>query len=77
MDMDAPSPRSHLFTVRLWLEEFADGGSEWRGKVQHVLSGETRYFRNWHALRVFLQEMSRRSAPVAAAQNPENPLASH
>ena len=37
--------RSHLFTVRLWAEELGDGQTEWRGQVQHVLSGKTRYFR--------------------------------
>jgi hypothetical protein len=58
MNLDAPSPPSHLFTVRLWLEELADGGSEWRGRVQHVLSGETRYFREWAALAAFLQDAS-------------------
>ena len=45
---------SHLFTVRLWTEELAAGQFEWRGKVTHVLSGETRYFREWPALLAFL-----------------------
>jgi hypothetical protein len=45
-----PPQRSHLFTVRLWAEELGDGQSEWRGQVQHVLSGETRYFRDWASL---------------------------
>ena len=42
--------RSHLFTVRLWLEDLGHGRVEWRGQVQHVLSGETRYFRDWATL---------------------------
>ncbi len=42
--------RSHLFTVRLWVEELGDGQTEWRGQVQHVLSGEKRYFRDWATL---------------------------
>lgn len=45
-----PPPRSHLFTVRLWREDLGDGRVEWRGQVQHVLSGETRYFRDWATL---------------------------
>jgi hypothetical protein len=49
--------RSHLFTVRLWPEELGAGQSEWRGKVQHVLSGETRYFRDWPTLLTHLQTM--------------------
>jgi len=47
---------SHLFTVRVWREELGNGHSEWRGKVQHVLSGETRYFRKWADLIVFVRE---------------------
>ncbi len=45
---------SQLFTVRLWREQLSDHG-EWRGKVQHVMSGETRYFRDWETLIDFLQ----------------------
>jgi hypothetical protein len=49
--------RSHLFTVRVWLEELGDGQVEWRGQVQHVMSGQTRYFRDWSTLLAFLQGM--------------------
>lgn len=54
-----PHPRSHLFTVRLWLEPFGDDGddqAEARMVVQHVLSGERRYFRDWVQLSAYLQE---------------------
>ena len=37
-------------------EALGDGESEWRGKAQHVLSGEARYFRDWPALVAFLLE---------------------
>ena len=47
---------SYLSTVRIWLEEVAGDESEWRGNVQHVLSGEARYFRNWPTLLAFLLE---------------------
>jgi hypothetical protein len=50
------SRRSQLFTVRVWLEELGEGRSEWRGKVQHVLSGEARYFRDWQTLAAFIVE---------------------
>jgi hypothetical protein len=50
-----PQPQgSQLFTVRLWQEVVAEGKTEWRGKVQHVLSGEVRYFTEWSALIAFL-----------------------
>ncbi len=49
--------RSHLFTIRVWREDLGDGRNEWRGKVQHTLSGEARYFREWATLITTLQEM--------------------
>lgn len=55
MDLEQQQPRSHLFTVRLWLEELGNDQTEWRGKVQHVTSGEACYFRDWPALIAFLQ----------------------
>lgn len=41
---------SELFTLRLWLEELGNGQQEWRGKIQHVLSGKVRYFRGLEGL---------------------------
>ena len=49
--------RSQLFTVRVWREDLGEGRSEWRGKVQHVLSGEARYFRERAMLITVLGEM--------------------
>ncbi len=43
--------------LRLWAEELADGRVEWRGKVQHVSSGETYYFRDWPTLIAHLLEL--------------------
>lgn len=57
MNQKEPHPRSHLFTLRVWPEALGGGRAEWRGKVQHVTSGETRYFRDWPSLVAFLQEM--------------------
>ena len=39
-----------MFTVRLWRADLGQGQSEWRGRVQHVLSGEARCFRDWPGL---------------------------
>ncbi|GCE21529.1 hypothetical protein [Dictyobacter kobayashii] len=51
------SPHSYLFTVRVWEEATGNGESEWRGKVQLVTTGETRYFREWPALLPLLLTM--------------------
>lgn len=48
---------SHLFTLRLWTEGVGDDPAGWRGQVRHVLSGETRYFRDWPTLISHLDEM--------------------
>lgn len=40
--------------IRLWPEGLGEGQIEWRGHVQHVNSGEVRYFREWSALQDFL-----------------------
>jgi hypothetical protein len=56
LERTSPSLTSHLFTVRIWREELGAGRVEWRGKVQHALSGEARYFREWAELIAFVRE---------------------
>jgi len=43
--------------VRLWLENQDSEKPEWRGKVQHVSSGEALYFRDWSTLENFMESM--------------------
>ncbi len=45
----------HLFTLRLWVEPVGEHASEWRGKIQHIQTGETRYFRSWEDLVQFVE----------------------
>lgn len=52
--MEQQQHSSHLFTLRFWPEEVGGGETEWRGKVQHVTSGEVRYFRDWPTLIAFV-----------------------
>ena len=73
MDTGHRQYQSHLFTVRLWLEDLGDGRAEWRGQVQHVLSGETRYFRDWSTLIALLRAM----LPPAAADSAADALNEH
>jgi hypothetical protein len=47
---DGQKPASQLFTLRLWDSRADDGSVEWRGKIQHVMSGEAHYFRDWAML---------------------------
>jgi hypothetical protein len=57
MDRYNQNHHSHFFTVRVWQEELGNGQTEWRGKVQHVHSGEVRYFREWSTLVAALLKM--------------------
>jgi hypothetical protein len=50
MDDPTSPTAAHLFTLRVWRAETIAGQAEWRGRLQHVLSGESRYFRDWPAL---------------------------
>ncbi len=54
---DCQRSRTHLFMVRVWLEDLGEGKTEWRGKVQDVASGKARYFRDWQTLITYLQTM--------------------
>jgi hypothetical protein len=41
---------SQLFTIRVWQEAADSTEPEWRGRLQHVPSGEVLYFRSWDML---------------------------
>lgn len=58
-----PPQNSHLFTLRLWPENMGSGQTDWRGKVQHVNSGEARYFRDWPTLEAFVEGLVGRVQP--------------
>ena len=52
---EIPAQSSQLFMLRMWLEELGEGQTGLRGKVQHVTSGEVRYFHDWTTLETFLE----------------------
>ncbi len=58
---------SHLFTLRVWVEEIDPETQEWRGRIHHVESNETRYFRDWPALLPVLLAMVRQAQTPPAA----------
>jgi len=65
-NIDQPAKCSHLFMLRLWREDLGGGQSDWRGKVQHVNSGEARYFRDWPSLEAFLEGLLEWIDPLLA-----------
>lgn len=48
------SRRVATFIVRLWVEPSAAGADEWRGEIEHVQTGEKRYFRDVSQLPAFI-----------------------
>jgi len=62
---------SNLFLVRVWAEETGDGRPEWRGKVQHVVSGEARPFNDCAALEAAMHEMLEMLQADMASENVE------
>ena len=55
-DLALWQPHSSLFTMRLWRQVSGEQPGEVRIQVRHVLSGETRYFRNWAQLEDYLEQ---------------------
>jgi hypothetical protein len=72
---DRPEQRSQLFMLRLWPEELGSGQIDWRGRVQHVNSGETRYFRDWPTLLAFLEGLLPKLDPEGIHLDEEEPSA--
>jgi hypothetical protein len=56
--MEKNRPRSrHMFSLSVWAEELEEGVVEWRGKIQHLPTGEAYYFRSWEMLLAHLRAM--------------------
>jgi hypothetical protein len=70
-DVGQPVHSSHLFMLRLWPEDLGSGQTDWRGKVQHVNSGEARYFRDWPTLEAFVEGLLHGSDPETTPKTSE------
>lgn len=72
--MDAQSPthdpwaHSQSFTVRVWYEPVDAGQPEVCMQAKHILTGETRYFRDWTLLASYLT--SKLDTPDADVSQP-------
>lgn len=63
-DADNLVPRSHLFMLRIWLEDIGNEQAGWRARVQHVSSGEVRYFHDWSTLEAFVEGLVSKTKPL-------------
>ena len=54
--MDLFESNTQVFILRFWLEprEIEGAEPEWRGVIEHVESGERRYFRNLEVMLSFV-----------------------
>ena len=59
MATDQTNRSSHIFTLRLWQEQAAEGKQEWRGRIYDAATGDVRYFREWASLIPLLLAMLR------------------
>jgi hypothetical protein len=59
---------NEVFTIRLWREMLDEGKSEWRGKIQHLPSKDSRYFNKISSIEEFISDHLRenRVSPVAS-----------
>jgi hypothetical protein len=61
-----------IFTIRLWREKLDERESEWRGRVQHIGSGQARYFNEIGKIMEFIgdhlskEKTETQSAPTAS-----------
>lgn len=52
-----PARITHSFLVRIWCEDLGRGEREWRGRIQHLRSGEVRHVHGLPALFAALAEL--------------------
>ncbi len=59
-DQNLPSGPSHLFLLRLWVQAEHEAGdqTDWLGRLQDPLTGETCAFRGWAGLRETILRMA-------------------
>lgn len=69
--MAVEPPATHLFILRVWQEQLPDGRLEWRGKLQHPETNQTRHFRDWPALVPLLLATIRQGEEAALRQESE------
>jgi len=58
----SPGVQAQTFTLRIWVTDQKDATLKWRGRIQHVQSGEVRYCRNWDTFTAYVEEVLRSSS---------------
>lgn len=55
----SPGVQAQTFTLRIWVTDQKDANLEWRGRIQHIQSGEVRYCQSWDAFTTYVEEVLR------------------
>jgi hypothetical protein len=65
MDQFMTEHSNYAFIVRIWLEprEISNLPAEWKGMIQHVSSGQQRYFNTFEQLVAFIAQETGLSDP--------------
>ena len=56
------------FVARIWLEPEDNGGTTWRGHIQHVQGKEEEYFQDLMKMREFLSRVSGVTGPPLSTE---------
>ena len=51
--------QTQTFTLRIWVTNQKDATLKWRGRIQHIQSGEVQYCQNWDAFITYVEEVLR------------------
>ena len=49
--------QTQMFTLRISVTSQKGSKLEWRGRIQHVQSGEVQYCQNWDSFIAYVEEM--------------------
>jgi hypothetical protein len=58
-EIESPEAQAQTFTLRIWVTKQKDDTIEWRGRIQHVQSGEVQYCQNWDAFIAYVETILR------------------
>jgi hypothetical protein len=53
------NPQAQLFTLRIWVTNQDEVILEWRGRIQHIQSGEVQYCKDWDTVIGHVEEALR------------------
>ena len=57
-------PQTQMFTLRIWVTNQKDADIEWRGRIQHVQSGDVQHCHNWGAFIAYVEEILRNPTDI-------------